>query len=507
MHNNQLLEMLSWPFKRRSSTIILFYAVLLTTAFFATRLMNVPSLKASRLIQKALPSSKSEPQTQLKHQFIKKTEFPLQCTLGINVTQTCPYEYPTKFEPSNLSTRTCPEYFKWIHEDLRPWREKGITREMVESAKGFAFFRLVVVDGKVYWEKYRDAYQTRDVFTVWGILQLLRLYPGKLPDLDIMFEAGDVPVIHKGNYTGQEEIAPPLFHYCGDNGTLDIAFPDWSFWGWPEINIKGWNELKKDLADGNKKVPWVNRLPFAFWKGNAFMGDRMKLVDCNSTEKWNAQVATQNWDEETRFGFKSSNLADQCVHRFKIYIEGIAWSVSEKYILACDSMALLVTPRWYEFFTRSLQPMKHFWPVNPDPNHLCKSIKFAVDWGNKHQEKAQKIGKSGSKFVQQQLVMENVYDYMYHLLNEYGKLLRYKPTVPPGAEETCSEKMACLQEGLQRQFRVESMVMGPSVKNPCTLPPPQSPQVIKAFYDKQDSIIRRVDDWVAKGESGENFPS
>lgn len=103
---------------------------------------------------------------------------------------------------------------------------------MVEAAREHAFFRLVVIDGKVYWEKYRDAYQTRDVFTIWGILQLLRLYPGKLPDLDIMFEAGDVPVVLKSNYTGHESNAPPLFHYCGDDDTLDIVFPDWSFWGW-----------------------------------------------------------------------------------------------------------------------------------------------------------------------------------------------------------------------------------------------------------------------------------
>ncbi|KAL2892237.1 O-glucosyltransferase rumi [Bienertia sinuspersici] len=486
MHS-QLIESLAWPFKRRASTIILFYAILLICAFLATRHMNVPSLAATRLIKKAIPGSKQLTIT-TQPQFHKKTPpFPLQCTPNTN--QTCPSNYyPTTFNPKNPSTRTCPEYFKWIHEDLRPWRANGITREMVEAAKEYAFFRLVVVDGKVYWEKYKDAYQTRDVFTIWGILQLLRLYPGKLPDLDIMFEAGDVPVVYKSNYTGHEWNAPPLFHYCGDDQTLDIVFPDWSFWGWPEINIKGWKGLKKDLAQGNKKVPWMNRLPFAFWKGNAYMGDRSKLLECNSTEQWNAQIATQDWEQETKLGYK-------------IYIEGIAWSVSEKYILACDSLALLVTPKWYEFFTRSLIPMKHYWPINPDPENLCKSIKFAVDWGNKHKEKAQKIGKAGSKFVQEQLVMDNVYDYMFHLLNEYAKLLKYKPSVPPEANETCSEDMVCSEEGLQREFRLDNMVHGPSTTNPCILQPPQEPQVIKAFLEKQDSVRRRVDGWVAKGSA------
>ena len=66
-------------------------------------------------------------------------------------------------------------------------------------------------------------------------------------------------------------------------------------------------------------------------------------------------------------------------------MEGNAWSVSEKYILACDSMTLLINPIYYDFFARSLIPMKHYWPVNP--KNLCKSIKFAVDWGNNNTHK------------------------------------------------------------------------------------------------------------------------
>lgn len=71
--------------------------------------------------------------------------------------------------------------------------------------------------------------------------------------------------------------------------------------------------------------------------------------------------------------------------RYKIYIEGRAWSVSEKYILACNSPTLLVTSMYQDFFTRGLMPGHHYWPISPD--HKCPSIKFAVDWGNKHQEK------------------------------------------------------------------------------------------------------------------------
>lgn len=70
--------------------------------------------------------------------------------------------------------------------------------------------------------------------------------------------------------------------------------------------------------------------------------------------------------------------------RYKIYVEGNTWSVSEKYILACDSVTLLVKPDYYDFYSRGLMPLKHYWPVNN--NDKCRSIKHAVHWGNTHQK-------------------------------------------------------------------------------------------------------------------------
>lgn len=111
--------------------------------------------------------------------------------------------------------------------------EVGISRELVERAKVAAFIRITVVDGRVYIEKYKRVFQTRDVFTIWGILQLLRMYPGKVPDFDLMFSCGDRPAMKKRYFLGRNPTTPqPLFHYCGDDETFDIVFPDWSFWGW-----------------------------------------------------------------------------------------------------------------------------------------------------------------------------------------------------------------------------------------------------------------------------------
>ncbi|GAB4844468.1 hypothetical protein Ancab_037844 [Ancistrocladus abbreviatus] len=484
--NGSLRKKIGWLLTKISptSSVFLFYIFLSVGCFFVFRRINAPTDGGTLMS----PSSVK---------VANRTEFPLGC-VSHNMTQTCPTNYPIMHEVESSVSQICPDYFRWIYEDLQPWKTNGITREMVEAAKNLAFFRLLVVDGRAYVEKYKNAYQTRDVFTIWGILQLLRLYPGKLPDLDLMFECDDKPVIKKNEYVGPKlTAAPPMFHYCGDDSSLDIVFPDWSFWGWPEINIKPWELQMRDLEETNRKMNWTERAPYAYWKGNLHMGRRKYLLNCNSTKKWNAQIYAQRWAVETRRGFRMSSLAEQCTHRYKIYMEGRAWSVSEKYIQACDSMLLPVKAQYYEFFTRSLVPMKHYWPINP--NNLCSSIKFAVDWGNANPQKAQEIAKEGSKFMMEELKMKNVYDYMFHLLSEYGKLLKYKPTVPPGAVEVCLETMACTAQGRERQCKIDTMVKSPSETSPCSLPPPYVERDLKVFTDMKRNIERHVEQVEAKG--------
>jgi hypothetical protein len=64
-------------------------------------------------------------------------------------------------------------------------------------------------------------------------------------------------------------------------------------------------------------------------------------------------------------------------NRYKIYIEGSTWSVSEKYILACDSMTLVVTPKYNNLYSRVLMPLQHYWPVQDEEK--CSYIKYVVD--------------------------------------------------------------------------------------------------------------------------------
>ncbi|KAG9134416.1 hypothetical protein Leryth_027404 [Lithospermum erythrorhizon] len=209
---------------------------------------------------------------------------------------------------------SCPDFFSHIHKDLAPWAETKISQAYLTEAKKYAAFRVIIINGKLYVDFYYSCVQSRAMFTVWGFVQLLKRYPGRVPDVDLMFECMDKPTIVRKEHS---YMPLPLFRYCTTPEHYDIPFPDWSFWGWSEINIKPWDEEFRSIKIGASRVGWRERLPFAYWKGNPDVVSqvREKLLECNDTHLYGAQILRQNWEEEVKSGFKGSQLSKQCKHR------------------------------------------------------------------------------------------------------------------------------------------------------------------------------------------------
>lgn len=73
---------------------------------------------------------------------------------------------------------------------------------------------------------------------------------------------------------------------------------DWQLihFGRAEINIKPWDSLLRELKEGNNGRNWVDREPYAYWKGNPFVAEtRRDLLTCNLSDKhdWNARLYVQ----------------------------------------------------------------------------------------------------------------------------------------------------------------------------------------------------------------------
>ena len=100
--------------------------------------------------------------------------------------------------------------------------------------------------------------------------------------------------------------APPVFRYCKDASTLDIVFPDWSFWGWPEVGIRPWTQMLEEVARENERVRWPERQPYAYWKGApSRYRIRHELMRCNASngQEWNARLFSQVLQEKLPFLF------------------------------------------------------------------------------------------------------------------------------------------------------------------------------------------------------------
>ncbi|KAK8960410.1 hypothetical protein KSP40_PGU020470 [Platanthera guangdongensis] len=151
---------------------------------------------------------------------------------------------------------------------------------------------------------------------------------------------------------------------------------------------------------------------------------------------------------------------------YKIYAEGFAWSVSLKYILSCGSVSLIIDPQYEDFFSRALVAGETYFPVNL--TSMCPSILSAVDWGNIHPSQAEAVGKRGQKLMED-LSMDRVYDYMFHLIVEYSKLQDFKPTPPRSAMEVCTNTVMCFADDRQRELLQKSS-SSPSPALPCILP-------------------------------------
>ncbi|KAL5814779.1 hypothetical protein ACOSQ4_025420 [Xanthoceras sorbifolium] len=391
------------------------------------------------------------------------------------------------FLQSPNHVQQCPEFFRWIHHDLEPWTKTRITTTHIAEAKNLAAFRVVIVGGRLFVDLYYDCVQSRAMFTIWGLLQLLRKYPGMVPDVDMMFDCMDRPTLNRTEYGS---LPFPLFRYCTTRDHFDIPFPDWSFWGWPETNLRPWSEEFRDIKQGSRAQSWLKKWPRAYWKGNPDVVSpiRQELLKCNHSRLWGAQIMRQNWIEEAKSGYEQSKLSNQCNHRYKIYAEGYAWSVSLKYILSCGSVTLIISPKYEDFFSRGLIPKKNYWPISS--TDLCPSIKSAVDWGNANPLEAKAIGERGQDFMES-LSMDRIYDYMFHLITEYSKLLDFKPSPPSTALEVCSDSLLCLADPKAKQFLERSTTI-PSPTPPCKLQPADG-NLIRNWMQQKKNVINDVE--------------
>lgn len=88
--------------------------------------------------------------------------------------------------------------------------------------------------------------------------------------------------------------------------------------------------------------------------------------------------------------------------------------------------------------------------------------------------------------------MKYVYDYMFHLLSEYAKVLKYKPYVPKESMEVCSEMLICSKELLWKFMKQTEVKGGAEDSSPCSLQPPFDQKTLQNLLVRKANLTNKV---------------
>lgn len=379
----------------------------------------------------------------------------------------------------NATAPLCPWWFGYMHTDFAPWKDRGINLEDVEASHKDANYNFQIINGELYVKFVKACWETRKNATIWGMLMLLRRFPGQIPDIDGAFDCHDYPQ-HQYFPANETEKVPIMFVQSSTKWHRNIMWPDFSFWGRPEVGIRQWDEQRQVITAGADTWTWETADPVAYWKGNVKNGGwvqfsrglRKEVVSCAQTDpRVGKVVKIENSASHLR-----QREEDRCRHRFGMYMEGNSWSVSRKYNLACGFPVIYFESPSMDFFSRGVQPWVHTLPVDRE-EPICWNLRHMLEWAVNHSSTVQEVGRRGRKFCEEDLKMENVYNYMYHILRYYGSLQRFKPERRPDFEHITIENLKDVdpKTGKFTSWYADNKLEEAATTPPCTLPPPQSP--------------------------------
>lgn len=334
-----------------------------------------------------------------------------------------------------LNDRTLESGSDFVTQDLQPWRTRGGIKEadlLAARERIIAGSHILIVNGSLYMNPRitpESSYETRDVGTLWGILELLE-HSIVSEDVEMIFEqTNDQPLV--GNDEVGQSALPFLVSFSGSTTSVGVVWPDWSFWGWPEVFIRPWEKEFPDIAKSHK-IPASDLKEGTFWKGALLNKIRKDVYACGHSQPGldnKLDINTVDWvavTEQMANGESNNtgtSLAGLCGHKANLYVEGRAWSVSLKYWLACGGCVLRVGDQYFDFYSRQLNNDVHYkngFTVNEALN--CDSLIEASNWVHQHPNESDIISHNADVFLSSELSMDKVYKYMADALHKIGEL-------------------------------------------------------------------------------------
>ncbi|KYN02298.1 PREDICTED: O-glucosyltransferase rumi homolog [Cyphomyrmex costatus] len=331
------------------------------------------------------------------------------------------------YKECNNTKHEC--YKDAIVRDLRPFKKKGISKEMIEAAKTRGTF-YQIIKGKLYREK-DCMFPARCA----GIEHFLLKIIGNLSDMDLVINTRDYP--QSSEYFGN---AIPVFSFSKTPQYYDIMYPAWAFWeGGPAIllyprGLGRWDQHRKTLNKASLEISWEKKESKGFFRGSRTSSERDNLIllSRNKPHLVDAQYTkNQAWksNEDTLHATPASeaSLESHCTYKYLFNFRGVAASFRHKHLFLCRSLVFHVGDEWIEFYYYAMKPWIHYIPVSKDVDQ--KELEDLIEFARNNDDLAKKIAYRGRDFIWNNLRMSDVINFWKQLLKSYSKLLQYKPVL------------------------------------------------------------------------------
>ncbi len=330
-----------------------------------------------------------------------------------------------------------------IQEDFSCFEKSGIDQKSILSTiekikkvvpSGF-FDRYRIVDNKVY--KYRfpnEEFSFKEPCFEKALKTLTQVI--KLPDIDFIatYEDG-IPLEHfPDNFylvDNKEFQAPILSRAKIENTQYVILIPD-------AFSVsKSWADFLKNKFN---KISWSSKKNIAFWRGGSH-DKTYTLQNYTTRPRYILSKLSQSHPQLVDAGlnltdafqfeelFESQNLLkpfstieEHLQYKYLPVMDGFMCTYpGYQWRLLSNSVAFKQKSNEIQWFYRALKEFQHYVPIENDMSDLVEKIK----WATIHDDECKRISDNATKFVLENLSLEDVYVYLYKVFMEYSKYQKF----------------------------------------------------------------------------------
>ena len=328
--------------------------------------------------------------------------------------------------------------------DMQTFSKRKIVKEDIEnmSASCANCHRIQIINNTLYHVPSKTAfeYETRSR-SVKTVLKLVTDTFSHFTDMDLFFNVEDTTGLGHFNdvlfnvpvfaLTKSKKVKHGLRH---EN---IILMPCFTLWSWPEARAGRWKGKLNSILNAGLRLKFEERTSKAFWRG-VFNNEGRTWFHSLSVKYPNLVDVQQNvWSKHDNalplVGSEAyTTLEDHCKFKYLLHIEGGSYSSRLKYLLLCGSTVIYDRGNhWDEYWYHLLEHNQNVILFEKRGNE--DEFKKLHEFLSKNEDKAKEIGNQGRQLVSHYLSENAISCFWWKILDEYGKLIGYKPTLHPDA--------------------------------------------------------------------------